>query len=106
VYFLQCAFTQLGIFEGAGNKTTIPNLSQNRLAALEVPRPEKSEQEAVVKTLALVRDAVQRHRQAADLLDALFKSLLHKLMTGEICVSDLDLSALPAPKPAPQEAPA
>ena len=39
VFFLQSAFTQLGIFEGAGNKTTIPNLSSNRLAALEVPIP-------------------------------------------------------------------
>ena len=39
VYFLQSAFTQLGIFEGAGNKTTIPNLSRNQLAELEVPQP-------------------------------------------------------------------
>ena len=29
-----------------------------------------------------------------DVLDELFKSLLHKLMTGEIRVADLDLSAL------------
>jgi type I restriction enzyme S subunit len=39
VYFLQSAFTQLGMFEGAGNKTTIPNISRNRLASLEVPHP-------------------------------------------------------------------
>ena len=32
VFFLQSAFTQLGIFEGVGNKTTIPNLSRSRLA--------------------------------------------------------------------------
>ena len=37
VFFLQSAFTQLGIFEGAGNKTTIPNLSRSRLAGLDVP---------------------------------------------------------------------
>ena len=39
VFFLHSAFTQLGIFEGVGNKTTIPNLSSSRLAALEVPHP-------------------------------------------------------------------
>ena len=44
VYFLQSAFTQLGIFEGAGNKTTIPNLSRSRLAGLEVPQPRIDEQ--------------------------------------------------------------
>ena len=29
------------------------------------------------------------------MLDDLFKTLLHKLMTGEVRVTDLDLSALP-----------
>ena len=46
VYFLQSAFTQLGIFEGAGNKTTIPNFSSSRLAALEVPHLPLAEQSA------------------------------------------------------------
>ena len=34
------------------------------------------------------------HRRKHALLDELFKALLHKLMTGEIRVADLDLSAL------------
>ena len=59
VYFLQCAFTQLGLFEGAGNKTTIPNLSRSRLAALEVPHPPIDEQQAVSMVLARIRDATR-----------------------------------------------
>lgn len=58
VYFLQAAFTQLGIFEGAGNKTTIPNLSRNRLAVLEVPYPDIEEQRHIVRALARVRNAI------------------------------------------------
>lgn len=58
VYFLQSAFTQLGIFEGAGNETTIPNLSRNRLAALEVPHPCLAEQRGVAGALRAVREAV------------------------------------------------
>lgn len=62
VYFLQSAFTQLGIFEGAGNKTTIPNLSSGRLKALDVPHPPLHEQVAIADAL--------RHVQAARRLNA------------------------------------
>ncbi|MFL0178128.1 restriction endonuclease subunit S [Mycobacterium sp. SMC-15] len=55
VYFLQSAFTQLGIFEGAGNKTTIPNLSSGRLKALEVPHPPLAEQVAIADVLRHVQ---------------------------------------------------
>lgn len=63
VFFLQSAFTQLGIFEGVGNKTTIPNLSSNRLAALEVPHPSLPEQQTIVLVLAKIREAEVLHRE-------------------------------------------
>ena len=89
VYFLQSAFTQLGIFEGAGNRTTIPNRSCSRLAALNVPQPPKREQQAIVQALSKVRKAVDFHRRKAALLEELFRSLLRILMTSEIGVDDL-----------------
>lgn len=61
VFFLHSAFTQLGIFEGAGNKTTIPNLSSSRLAALEVPHPSLPEQQAIVAVLGKIREAEVLH---------------------------------------------
>lgn len=66
VYYLQCGFTQLGVFEGAGNKTTIPNLSKNRLAALDVPVPPLKEQEAIVTILSAVRRGVDCHSRAEE----------------------------------------
>lgn len=65
VYYLQCGFTQLGIFEGAGNKTTIPNLSKNRLASLVVPVPQREEQEAIVELLSQARKGIKCHTNAA-----------------------------------------
>ena len=79
VYFLQSAFTQLGIFEGAGNKTTIPNLSRTRLASLEVPRPPADEQRAVAHVLALVRRAAQRHKSAAARAEELKRAAMREL---------------------------
>ncbi len=87
VYFLQCGFTQLGIFEGAGNKTTIPNLSRNRLAALDVPHPDIDEQRDIVRALARVRDAMKLHDRstslAQDLKRAAMRALFTKGLRGE-----------------------
>ena len=87
VYFLQSAFTQLGIFEGAGNNTTIPNLSRSRLAGLEVPQPEIDEQQAIVTVLARVRKAIKTHEQnvllARDLKRAAMQTLFTRGLRGE-----------------------
>ncbi|MBX6756558.1 restriction endonuclease subunit S [Cupriavidus gilardii] len=81
VYFLQSAFTQLGIFEGAGNKTTIPNLSRNRLAALDVPHPPKPEQQSVAQALAKVREAIAVHDKATSTALELKHAVMNDLFT-------------------------
>ena len=81
VYFLQSAFTQLGLFEGAGNKTTIPNLSRSRLAALEVPLPTLDEQRAIVAALGQVREAVKTYDQIITLAQDLKRTSMRILFT-------------------------
>lgn len=76
VFFLQSAFTQLGIFGGAGNKTTIPNLSSSRLAALEVPHPPLAEQQQITAVLASIRSAEEIHNE----LRVLSQDLKHATM--------------------------
>ena len=87
VFFLQSAFTQLGIFEGAGNKTTIPNLSRSRLAGLKVPHPPLSEQQAISAALSQVRDAIRAQGQsiavAEDLKRAAMQTLFTRGLRGE-----------------------
>ena len=81
VYFLQSAFTQLGIFEGVGNKTTIPNLSRSRLAGLEVPQPKIDEQLAIVAALSRVREAINTHDQSVELAQDLKRAAMQTLFT-------------------------
>jgi type I restriction enzyme, S subunit len=81
VYFLQSAFTQLGIFEGAGNKTTIPNLSRNRLAALDVPHPPSHEQQSIAQALAQVREAARVHGEALSSATELKRAVMNYLFT-------------------------
>jgi type I restriction enzyme S subunit len=98
VYFLQSAFTQLGIFEGAGNKTTIPNLSRNRLAALEVPVPPVAEQRAVVRALAYAREAMKAHdlslNRSQELKRAAMRELFMRGLRGEPR-KDSEIGAIP-----------
>jgi type I restriction enzyme S subunit len=81
VYFLQSAFTQLGIFEGAGNKTTIPNLSRNRLAALEVPQPSLEEQQAIAGSLGRLRSALKVQSRLIDRASELKETAMRELFT-------------------------
>ena len=87
VFFLQSAFTQLGIFEGAGNKTTIPNLSRSRLAGLDVPQPPLAEQQAISTALSRVRDAIRAQDRnvavAQDLKRATMRTLFTRGLRGE-----------------------
>lgn len=87
VYFLQSAFTQLGIFEGAGNKTTIPNLSSGRLKALEVPHPPLPEQVAIADALRHVRWARRLNGRliatAEELKAAAMQRLFSRGLRGE-----------------------
>lgn len=98
VYFLQSGFTQLGIFEGAGNKTTIPNLSRSRLAALAVPHPGIDEQRDVVRALTRVRDAMQAHDRSLfstqDLKRAAMQTLFTRGLRGEL-QKETDIGPVP-----------
>ena len=81
VYFLQSGFTQLGIYEGAGNKTTIPNLSRSRLAGLDVPQPPLAEQQAISCVLSDVRDAIKVQDRSLATAQALKRAAMHTLFT-------------------------
>ncbi len=81
VYFLQSGFTQLGIYEGAGNKTTIPNLSRSRLAGLDVPQPPLAEQQSISCVLSHVRDAIKVQDRSLATTQALKRAAMHTLFT-------------------------
>jgi type I restriction enzyme S subunit len=59
MYWMQAAFLSLRLFGGAGNKTTIPNLSGARLKALFAPKPTVPEQREIAGVLARIQQAVE-----------------------------------------------
>jgi len=61
--------------------------------------PALAEQREIVAVLDAVDRKIDLHRRKKAVLEELFKALLHKLMTGEIRVADLDLPAIEAGSP-------
>jgi len=71
------------------------NLNLEIVRQLPVVYPHAhDEQREIVAILDAIDHKIELHRKKRAVLEDLFKALLHKLMTGEIRVADLDLSAL------------
>jgi type I restriction enzyme S subunit len=75
------------------------NMDIVKALALSYP-PDLAEQREIVEILDAIDQKIALHKRKKAVLEELFKALLHKLMTGEIRVSDLDLSALDDAPPA------
>ena len=72
------------------------NLNTAAIDSLLLPLPPTlSEQSEIVAILDTIDRKIDLHRRKLAVLEELFKALLHKLMTGEIRVGELDLSRLP-----------
>lgn len=91
MYWMETAWTILRLYGGAGNKTTIPNLSQSRLSSFPIPFPSLSEQRTIARVLRTVDKKLQAEEARKQALEALFKTLLNNLMTGKIRVKDVVL---------------
>jgi type I restriction enzyme S subunit len=79
----------------SGGGSTKGALTCAFLKDLPIPLPVTlDEQREIVCILDALDRKIALHKQKRVVLEELFQSLLHKLMTGEIRVSELDLSAL------------
>ena len=79
---------------GSGGGSTKGALTCAFLRGMPIPFPSLDEQHEIVAILDAIDRKIALHRRKRGVLDDLFKALLHKLMTGDIRVADLDLSAL------------
>jgi len=84
---------------GSGGGSTKGALTCSFLRAMKMPMPAddsngREEQGEIVEILDAIDKKIEIQTKKRALLETLFKSLLHKLMTGEVSVDDLDLSAM------------
>jgi type I restriction enzyme S subunit len=87
--------TQADIKKLASRAVGQANINATKLRTVVFPLPSSvEEQDEIVSVLDAIDRKIDLHRQKGAVLEDLFKSLLYKLMTGEIRASDLELSAI------------
>ena len=94
MYALASETCQIQISAATGRNAQ-PKLALARIEQIKLPLPPNlDEQREIVAILDAIDRKIDLHRRKRATLDDLFKSLLHKLMTGEIRVEQLALSAV------------
>ncbi len=82
---------QLAAIESGAN---YPAVTDRQIKKQLVPVPSDEEQFNIAQVLAVCDDKISVHERMFHSYSHLFRSLLHKLMTAEIRVNDLDLSEI------------
>ena len=93
-YFMNWPRTQGEIKKLASRAVGQANINATKLRTVLFPLPAIDEQQSIVTVLDAIDRKIDLHRRKRATLDDLFKSLLHKLMTGEIRVEQLALLAV------------
>jgi len=97
-YFLNHHFnsdiTQQRLKSIATRAVSQSNISATRLKGFLIPLPDIAEQGRIVEILDLVDSKIENHEQRRSVLQSLFRTLLHQLMTAQIRVVDLELEEL------------
>lgn len=91
-YYLNAEATQARLKSLASRGVSQSNINATKLRGFQVPLPPLPEQREIVRTLRAVDKKLQTEEARKQSLDALFKTLLHYLMTGKVRVKDLRLS--------------
>lgn len=83
------------IIAGAKRAVAQSSINHGTLGRMLLPIPQLDEQEKFVEILRTVSAKSSLHEKKRASLSDLFRTLLHQLMTGQLRVRDLDVSALP-----------
>ena len=84
-----------GFFTSQRNVSSINSVYNASLSAtIPIWFPDNEQQTEIVAILDAIDRKIDLHRRKRTVLEELFKTLLHKLMTGEIRVGELGLSRL------------
>ncbi len=93
-YQVQSDYGKAYFLKVAHKTTNLACINTTKLKAFPVLIPPLDQQREIVDILEAIDQKIDLHRKKRVVLDDLFKVLLHKLMTGEIRIAEIDLSAL------------
>ena len=93
-YEAQSDYGKAYFLKVAHKTTNLASINSTKLKAFPVLIPTLGEQREIVAILEAIDRKTDLHRRKRAVLEDLFKALLHKLMTGEIRVGELEHSVV------------
>ena len=91
-YFMNWPRTQGEIKKLASRAVGQANINATKLRTVLFPLPATDEQRSIVAVLDAIDRKIDLHRRKRMVLEELFKTLLHKLMAGEVRAGELSLA--------------
>lgn len=92
-YYFRTERARNMLISGSG-KVAITNINQGVLNSILIPKPSLKEQKEIIKQILLIEQKIDNHEKKKQTLTALFKTLLHELMTGQRRVHEIEFEAL------------
>jgi type I restriction enzyme S subunit len=93
--YLMNYFREQGVFVRLSRRAVNQaNYNRNEISVLPIPAPSIDEQREIANVITAVVKLREVHVCRRDTLKSLFRTLLHQLMTAQVRVGDLELSAL------------
>jgi type I restriction enzyme S subunit len=96
-HYFNCDQTQIRLKSIATRAVSQSNISASRLRGFVVPVPKPDEQDEIVSILDAIDAKLESHARKRDFLTDLFGTLLHRLMTAQVRVNELDIPKVPDP---------
>jgi len=75
----------------SSGKVSITNINQGMLGRTPVPLPSLPEQQKIAHILSIMDQKIEVEESRKSILKELFKTMLHKLITGEIRLKDIEV---------------
>ena len=97
-YLVQSPYGRAYFLKVAHRTTHLACINTAKLKAFPIPVPPRSEQYEVASQLKALDKKVESDEKRKAALQALFKTMLHHLMTGKIRVAKTSTNDLPAPR--------
>ena len=90
-FYLNGASIQKQVKEEKGSGGGVSKLALGKIENFKLPLPKINEQEEISTTLQRIDDSINNYKNQRKILSELFKTMLDKLMTGEIRVNNLKI---------------
>ena len=78
-------------FMAGSEQVAITNINQGRLKSFKIPLPPLEKQKQIAHILSVVDEKIEVEQKRKQVLKELFKTMLHKLMSGEIRLKEVEI---------------